>query len=150
MKIQHNVRITLTLYIGVCLVALNGCSRKGPGEVSSESAEYSHEDIRGDCLDNRLFGGEANGSLILEVHGNDLHMIHADAFYQCCLGYRVEYEIDDFNITAIESDINSPCLCDCHFNLLSILYDLAEGLYVVTLIGIDGDTVGVDSAFVGG
>ncbi len=149
MKVRCITRIALVLCIFVCLTALWGCSRKGPGEVPSETAEYSHEEIRGDCLDNRLFGGEITGSLILEVHGNDLHIIHADVFYQCCLGYLVEYEIDDFNITAIESDINSPCLCDCYFNLLSILYDLAEGLYVVTLIGITGDTVGVDSAFVG-
>ncbi len=149
MKVQHIVRLALTLYIGVCLVALHGCSRKGPGEVSSESAEYSHEEIRGDCLDNRLFGGEAAGSLILEVHGNDLHIIHADAYYQCCLEYLVEYEIDDFDVTASEFDTGSFCYCYCFFNLRSILHDLDEGLYTVTLIGIEGDTVGVDSAYVG-
>ena len=150
MKIQHIVRITLMLYVGLCLASLHGCSRKGPGDASSESTGYSHEEIRGDCLDNWLLGGEVEDSLILEVHGRDLHIIHDDAYYQCCLEYLVEYEFDGFNITASEFDTGSFCYCYCFFDLRSILYDLDEGLYVVTLIGIEGDTVGVDSAFVGG
>ena len=145
--IYHDVLIICLI---LCLMTLLGCSRKNSVEVPSGPIEYSHEEIRGDCLDYPTSLQIATGHLILEVHGDDLHIIHANAHYQCCLEYLVEYEFDDFDITASEFDIGSLCDCNCYFDLRSIVYDLHAGLYVVTLIGIVGDTVGVDSAFVGG
>ncbi|MFH2056015.1 MAG: dockerin type I repeat-containing protein [bacterium] len=90
------------------------------------------------------------GYLYAEVLGNDLYLHHIDAEYQCCLGYLVEYEIDGFEITATESDTGDLCDCICDFDLTSVLYDLEDGEYIVTLIGIYGDEIGVDTVVVAG
>ena len=89
-----------------------------------------------------------NGYLYTEVLGNDLHLHHINAFYQCCLEYAVDYQINGFNITATEADTGMPCDCMCYFNLESILYDLENGVYVVCLIDAMGNTVGVDTVTV--
>lgn len=81
----------------------------------------------------------------LDVIGNDLYVNHLNAFYQCCLGYYVDYSIDDFQIVAQEADTGSLCDCYCYFNLQSVLYDLPDGSYDFTLIHENGDTVGVDT-----
>lgn len=84
----------------------------------------------------------------IEVIGNDLHINHMNAYYQCCLGYYVQYDINGSYITALESDTGDLCDCYCYFNLRSVLYDLENGEYVVTVIGIEGDTIGVDTVTV--
>ncbi len=150
MKKRDFIHDALIICLVLYLTMPTGCSEKNPVEIPSEPIEYLNEEIRGDCLDDPMSMQETTGYLILEVHGNDLHIIHAEAHYQCCLEYLVEYEFDDFDITASEFDTGPLCDCYCYFDLRSIVYDLLEGLYVVTLIGIQGDTVGVDSAYVGG
>ena len=136
----------LILLISVCwLMAAMHCSREKPGEVDT----IAHEDIRGDCLGLMRSPEADSGNLVLEVSGNNLHIQHVNAYYQCCLEYAVDYDIQSYDITALEMDEGDICLCDCFFNLESILYDLSDGMYTVTLIGISGSTVGVDSAYVG-
>jgi hypothetical protein len=88
--------------------------------------------------------------MVLEAQGKDLRIHHINAYYQCCIFYTVEYAIDNFDITAAESDSGPLCDCLCYFNLKSTVYDLKSGLYNVTLIGIRGDTVGIDTITVGG
>jgi hypothetical protein len=113
------------------------------------SPGYEHEEIRGDCI-GELTADEDSSYMVLEMIGNDLHIHHMNAFYQCCLDYFVEYLIADYDITAVEHDLGEYCWCYCFFNLESILYNLREGFYTVCLIGIYGDTVGVDTVTVGG
>ncbi len=118
-----------------------------PWKAASTVMEWNHDDIRGNCI-----GYEPNGNdseyMFVELVGNDLHIYHLNAYYQCCLEYAVTYTVDSFNITAVETDTGEPCDCYCYFNLESILYDLPitqPAQYFITLIGIDGDTVGVDT-----
>lgn len=76
-----------------------------------------------------------------EVLGNDLHIHHINAYYNCGLAYVVNYTGEDFWIYAVESDTGEPADCICYFNLESVLYNLEDGEYNVTLIGIYGDTL---------
>ncbi len=101
-----------------------------------------HLDISGNCIEGSEQKNDS-GYMILEVLGNDLHIHHMNANYQCCLGYYVDYAIEGMNIIARESDTAEECDCICRFDLESTFYDLADGDYLVTLIGINGDTVGV-------
>jgi hypothetical protein len=109
-----------------------------------------HIDIQSDCLDHLLSTVSDSGYMVLEAVGNDLHIYHFDAYCNCCLEYAVDYQIEDFNIIASESDTGGLCDCYCHFNLRSVVYDLKKGLYNVTLIGIEGDTIGIDTISVTG
>jgi len=108
---------------------------------------YNHEEITGECVGYRS-GEEDSSYMFVELIGNDLHVYHINAYYQCCLEYYITYDIEGYNITAFESDTGEQCDCLCYFNLESILYDLMifePCEYVVTLIGIYGDTVGIDT-----
>jgi hypothetical protein len=109
---------------------------------------YRHNDIRGDCLGRTIL--DDTSYMSLEVIGDDLHIHHVNVSYQCCLEYLVEYQIAGNDITAIEHDIGLPCDCDCLFNLETVLNDLSPGVYHLTLIGINGNTVGSDTVSVGG
>jgi hypothetical protein len=106
-----------------------------------------HTEIRGDCIGTAL---EDSSYMYLEAIGNDLHIHHINATYQCCLEYFVSYQIAGNDITATEQDFGPPCDCLCNFNLESILHDLGAGQYTVTLIGIYGDTVGVEGVNIPG
>lgn len=108
-----------------------------------------HEEIRGECVSYKAYKDDTSYA-IFEVIGNDLHIHHINAYYNCCLEYVVDYGIVGSNITAVESDTGAPCDCICYFNLESILYDLENGVYVACLIGIYGDTIGVDTITVDG
>ena len=145
MNPKNRMAILIFLISVCCLMAAMHCSGKKPGEADT----VVQEDIRGDCMGLMRSPEADSGNLVLEVSGNDLHIQHVNAYYQCCLEYAVDYDIQSCDITALEMDEGEICLCDCFFNLESILYNLASGMYTVTLIGINGGTVGIDSAYVG-
>lgn len=120
------------------------------GSVAEKDGGYTHEEIRGECVG---YGAEGDDSayMYVELIGDDVHIYHINAYYQCCLEYYVTYDVEGYNITAFESDTGEQCDCMCYFNLESVLYDLMifePCEYVVTLIGIFGDTVGVDTLII--
>ena len=119
----------------ICMVYLDGCVAECPP---------CHQEIRGDCLPDTGLDSDS-GFMLLEVINGALYIHHVNAQYQCCLEYVVSYEIVDNHITARQGDIGLPCDCICPFHLTSILYNLPSGEYVVELIGIYGNTIGVDT-----
>jgi len=92
--------------------------------------------------------------MFVELVGRDLHVHHVNAYYQCCLGYAATFEIDGRSVTVQEADTSFfPCPCMCYFNLEAILPGFAAaepGEYAVTLVGLEGDTVGADTLVIGG
>jgi hypothetical protein len=141
----------ILLATGIFLFFSFGCD--GDKNLSNNAGieELTHQDIQSDCLNQPESQDPVFGFMVLEVQGNDLQIQHLDAYYNCCIEYEVDYQIENFSITASETDIAaSPCFCECYFNLKSTLFDLPNGLYTVTLIGIGGDTVGIDTVTVGG
>ncbi|MHA2344772.1 MAG: hypothetical protein ACXADW_23195 [Candidatus Hodarchaeales archaeon] len=116
----------ILLATGIFLFFSFGCD--GDKNLSNNAGieELTHQDIQSDCLN--------------QPESQDP-----------VFGFEVDYQIENFSITASETDIAaSPCFCECYFNLKSTLFDLPNGLYTVTLIGIGGDTVGIDTVTVGG
>lgn len=141
----------LLLGVVILLVFAFNCTDDKTTSNNTEIEGLAHQDIRGDCLNQPATPDQVFGYMVLEVQGNDLQIQHLDAYYNCCIEYAVNYSIENFNITANETDIAaSPCFCECYFNLKSTLFDLDNGLYTVTLIGIGGDTVGTDTVTVSG
>ncbi len=100
-----------------------------------------------DCLSEHDIG-DSTEYMWIELIGNDLHVHHKNAYYQCCLGYDVNFTVQGYSIIAREIDTGEFCDCYCYFNLESVLpgLEITEPCeYVVTLLGIDDDTVGVDT-----
>jgi len=122
----------------------NGCINMGfKSEVAGEPYATSS-----DCLEE-----VSDESMWVELIGNDLHVHHMNAYYNCCLMYDVTFDIEGRNITACEADTGDQCFCLCYFDLEAVLpgLEITEPCeYVVTLIGIEGDTVGVDTLAIGG
>lgn len=121
------------------------CGQSDPAH--NQSGEYSHLDLRGDCLGDDI-AVQDSGYLETAIFGNDLHIYHRHAYYNCCLDYKVNYSVQDNIIEAVEFDTGQPCRCDCYFDLASTLYDLQSGGYIVRLIGLSGALVGADTIFV--
>ncbi len=95
------------------------------------------------CLRN----SDGDNGMYVEMIEGDLFVYHENAYYNCCLEYRVEFVVEGTNITAYEYDDGQPCDCICYFDLESVLEDLEPveyTSYTVTLIGIDGQPVGTD------
>ncbi|UCE65867.1 MAG: hypothetical protein JSU85_13560 [Candidatus Zixiibacteriota bacterium] len=148
--LKYKNRILLPVIAIFAIWAVN-CSKDDKTSGPHDNDGIVHLDIRGDCLNVPSSAQADSGYMVLEAVGNDLHIHHMDAYYNCCIAYAVDYRIDNFDIAASELDTaDSPCYCDCYFNLESILYNLDHGLYNVALIGIHGDTVGIDTVTVGG
>lgn len=116
----------------------------------------NHQDISSGCLVEPAArnGGRdlraSSGYLSLEVDGNNLHVHHVGANYQCCLMYKVDWYQSGQVLTGLESDTGALCDCYCDFNLESVLLGLPDGAYEVVLIGIEGDTVGTGSVTIPG
>lgn len=83
------------------------------------------------------------GQLQVEVIDNDIHVHHLNAYYQCCLGYGVEWVQSGSVLTGFEYDFGELCDCYCYFNLTSVIENMPGGDYTIVLMGIEGDTVGI-------
>ncbi len=137
---------------------------------------YIHDDIIGSCLGNTWVADSGNTApslatssgcltsmpmdtfeyMYAEFIGNNLHIYHNNAFYNCCLEYQVAFELipqsDGLHIIATEQDFGPPCDCLCFFNLESVVNDLdisQESTFYITLIGLEGNIVGVDTVKMG-
>lgn len=110
----------------------------------------NHTETGGQCLGGAdSDGGPASGrGMYIEAVGNEIHVYHPGAYYQCCLGYYVQYYQYGNHFIGYETDTNEPCDCYCPFDLESIIHNLASGEYIITLYDIDGDLLGVDTAVV--
>lgn len=149
-KIRFKDYLILSVVVSFMMLAGSCTEDKNPSS-NSGIEELAHQDIQSECLNQPAISDPVFGYMVLEVQGNDLEIQHLDAFYNCCIEYAVNYQIENFDITAYESDAaNTPCFCDCYFNLKSTLFHLPEGLYTVTLIDMEGNTVGSDTVTVGG
>lgn len=97
---------------------------------------------------------DTNGYVVIEVLGNDLHIHHMGAFYNCGLQFNMEYSFNGNVITAMEFDTGEPADCYCYFDHLeSVYFDLENGTYTVIVIGIsyepgEGDTLAVETIVV--
>jgi len=108
-----------------------------------------HDEVQGTCfMDGQM---SADSSYVdFKVIGHNLFITHHWAYYQCCLSYYVEYQLNGNTILAQEIDLGDLCDCYCDFDILkSVFYGLENGQYQVILLGLEGDTLAVASIEVG-
>jgi hypothetical protein len=126
--------------------------------VSSALAQFGHTDSTGPCLGTpqSAEGRAANaaGTMYAEARGRDIHLFHTGAVLNCCNQFYVDYQVNGISVVATERDtVADPCMCECTYNVHSILHDLPNGQYIVTLLdwtfdGVPADTVGTDTVFI--
>lgn len=109
----------------------------------------NHAETQDGCLD-LMDGGNYQEYVIFQVIGHDLSIYHFNAYENCGLEYVVYYVIEGNTIAAYEGDVGPPADCLCYFNLKTTLFDLAEGVYTVCLIKINGDTLDCAEIEIGG
>jgi hypothetical protein len=112
-------------------------------EIDHLDKGCAHIETTGICMD--YTQDNDSGYIVIEVVGSDLHIHHMDAYYNCGLEYNIDYNFAGNDITATEFDTGPPADCYCHFDhLKSVYYDLENGEYTVTVIGIESDTLVVE------
>ena len=119
------------------------------GGVTELVRGCQHDEVTGFC-DMEMEQSSTSEYITLEVIGHSLFITHHNAQYQCCLYYDVVYQLNGNKIVAREVDLGDPCNCICEFDILqSVFYNLNDGEYLVTLIGINGDTLASTTVTVG-
>lgn len=103
-----------------------------------------------ECLDNPP---DTTEYMYAEWVPDELRVYHMNATYQCCLVYDYQWHYQSGDTVVFkEVDLGEPCDCLCPFNLQftdpSWFY-VDPRVWTVILLGIEGDTVGVDTALVG-
>lgn len=136
---------TLVCWVDCWFIFEGGCTP----QCAFEELD-NHTEIGGPCLDSAgAYDGPASErGMYIEAVGNDLHVYHPGAYYQCCLGYYVQYYQYGNHFIGYETDVNELCDCYCPFDLESTIHNLVAGEYVVTLYDIEGDLLGVDTAVI--
>ncbi len=116
-------------------------------ENDNFSCGLPYEDYDSGCLGKQEKSGD---TMYVEVDGFDIHVHHDNAYYDCCLGYSTTNNVNYDTFIITEHDTIPECDCYCYFNLETVIPDVLPGTYVIQLIGLGGETVGVDTVAVGG
>jgi hypothetical protein len=82
--------------------------------------------------------GPGEEAVEVELIGNDLHVLHRDAYLNCCLELAIDMEREPGLIRLREIDNGLPCDCLCPIDILIVVTDLEPGSYQVELYGVGG------------
>ena len=93
-----------------------------------------------DCYDNPTYPDP--DSIIITVSGNDIIVLHKDAFYNCCFEISVEVVQDGNVFNLYEHESGDPCYCMCYFDITTTIYDLEPGSYTINVYNAEGEWVG--------
>ena len=111
--------------------------------------------IAGDTVGVDTLWMGSQGYFYAESSGRDIYLYHLNATMNCCGSYAVDYAFNGDKITAQEKDTTQmPCMCECPFDFMSILHDVAPGTYEIVLLGPPvwyeprHDTIGIDTVTV--
>ena len=83
--------------------------------------------------------------IIITVSGNDIIVLHKNAFYNCCSTLWTVVT-QDGNIFRIDEFEDEPwCYCMCYRNITTTIYDVPPGTYLIEVYNKYGEYVGGDS-----
>ena len=101
--------------------------------------------IKGDCTDTPTYPDP--DSIIITVSGHNITVLHADAFYNCCLTITTDVAQEGYVINLYEHESgDDPCYCLCYYDLETTIYDLEAGTYTISVYNADGEYVGGGTA----
>lgn len=118
------------------------CISQGEGgnlrPVPVGSPPYST--AQSNCFDHPTYSDP--DSIILTVSGNDIIILHKDAFYNCCYAISVEVVQQGNVFNLYEHESGDPCFCMCYFDITTTIYDLNSGTYTINVYNAEGHYVG--------
>ncbi len=126
----------------LCLSQMEG---KDLRPVPIGTPQYSSS--QSDCYDNPSYPDP--DSIIITVSGNDIIVLHKDAFYNCCFQISVEIVQDGNVFNLYEEESGDPCYCMCYFDITTTIYDVEPGTYTINVYNADGEYVGGGTVTVG-
>ncbi|MGD8922130.1 MAG: hypothetical protein PVH24_02695 [Candidatus Zixiibacteriota bacterium] len=83
-----------------------------------------------------------------EVTNGNLHIHHLNAYYERYVLYRVYFMVYDDHIQGYEYDNGSDSPIDLYFDLESVLYNVKDGKYAVSVLDFMGDSLGLDTVVI--
>lgn len=96
---------------------------------------------KGDCKQSPTYPVPDN--IIITVSGNDVTVLHADAYYNCCLNISTQVQQEGYAINLYEDEWgDNPCYCLCYYDLETTIYDLEPGTYTISVYNDQGQYVG--------
>ncbi len=137
------VFLFLSLAIFLASLAQSGIREAEPVKMPSNHL------IKGDCTEFPTYPDP--DSIIITVSGDDITVLHADAFYNCCLNITTEVVQQGYVINLYEDEWgDDPCYCLCYYDLETTIYDLLPGTYTISVYNDEGEYVGGGTATIEG
>jgi len=135
--------LLLSLMIFLASLAQSGIRKAEPVKMPSNHL------IKGDCTETPTYPNP--DSIIITVSGDDITVLHADAFYNCCLNITTEVVQQGYVINLYEDEWgDDPCYCLCYYDLETTIYDLLPGTYTISVYNDEGEYVGGGTATIEG
>ena len=112
----------------------------------AEPKEPINHLVIGDCRDAPTYPDP--NTIIINVSGHNVTVIHADAFYNCCFEITTTVVQVGEVIDIYEHTSGLPCYCLCYFDVSTNIYGLDAGTHTISVFDADGEYVGGGSATV--
>jgi hypothetical protein len=125
-------------FLALLLLCMSQVEGKTMKPVPLGTPQYSTS--QSDCYDNPTY--PEPDSVIITVSGNDIIVLHKDAFYNCCFEISVEVFQDGNVFNLYEHESGDPCYCMCYFDITTTIYDVEPGVYTINVYNAEGEYVG--------
>ncbi len=132
---KNLVGLVLLCLLLLCISQVQG---KNVRPIPLGTPQYSTS--QSDCFDNPTY--PEPDSIIITVSGNDIMVLHKDAFYNCCFQISVEVVQDGNVFNLYENESGDPCYCMCYFDITTTIYDVEPGTYTINVYDAEGEYVG--------
>lgn len=126
--------------IFLCLLFLYLCQVEGRNIGPAPSGIPAYKALQSGCHDTPTY--PEPDSIIITVSGNDIVVLHKDAYYNCCFEISVEVVQNGNVFNLYEHESGNPCWCMCYFDITTTIYDLEPGTYTINVYNAEGQYVG--------
>ena len=126
------------VFLSLLLLCISQVEGRNVRPAPLRTPHYSTS--QSDCYDNPTYPDP--DSVIITVSGNDIIVLHKDAFYNCCFEISVEVVQDGDVFNLHEHESGDPCYCMCYFDITTTIYDVEPGTYTINVYNAEGEYVG--------
>jgi hypothetical protein len=84
------------------------------------------------------FPGDIVDSILVWFNADTMWVLHKNALENCCLKIKtnVEQTVEGFDI--YEYDPSGGCNCKCYYDILTVIYGVPSGVYIIRIFNVNG------------